>query len=714
MADTKNDNTVSTTATPQPQVDLLGLLNSRRHISEKFGKKWVDNVKKWNKDYKIETILENKIEGLDNQMQIPYIFSTVESGLPSMFETMPDIVMKQRGKLDRDFTDFTAKVWNYVKDITDIEVKIEEAGINFLITGLAGAKYGWILETKEVNDTQQQPILLPDGSQAVHPETQEPLTQEVNNKVIMPIKDVPFIKILSFKELLFSPESKFTIDDEENLIPYIVIPSVRDKEVIEAEFGVTLTDEDLETLDLKEISSDLSADNEKDYVESDLKRAKQYEYYGILPKDMIPDTLQEAWSPTKVYYACFLSKKVIKQPEEIGKKPIVLQMNYGIPTEFFPFGEPKVIRELEQDVSLGRSRIADVRDKQGTKIALPQGTEVDENALKRSKDFVIMRFVGGQPPQYIVPPPISDSILVALQQSREDIQMASAQLDISRGGGSNTQIDTATGQKMFAEATDKRIGRKRQKLARFIKALAKNILILCAMNWDIEAFVNITDVSADEINQNQYIQKLQNLGREYDIEIDVESMNSNKQMMAAQSIALYREVKDDPLIVREEVLKFAMKAGFNVPDADRFIKTPDQIAKESQGQTPKSNVSISVKADAGTPQGDAILQKEGLLDQAASSSPDSVLSALEFLVQNQLMTEQEATQLAAGLSKVMSPQTPPAGGDVSQGQDQGGRPATGNPVDIVAKSMPGTDQTQIQAQNAAAPQQMGVPKQQNG
>ena len=709
MADTKPNATPATQ--PQPEVDLITLLNSRRKIAEKFGKKWVDNVKKWNKDYKIETLLENKIEGLDNQMQIPYIFSTVESGLPAMFETMPDIVMKQRGKLDRDFTDFTAKVWNYIKDITDIEVKIEEAGINFLVTGLAGAKYGWIFETQEVNDTQQVQITNPDGSPALHPETQQPLTQEVNNKVNMPIKDIPFIKILSYKEIHFSPESKFTIDDEENLIPYLVITAIRGKEEIEADFDVKLEDSDLESLDLKEISSDLSPDNDKDFVSSDLKRGKQHEYYGILPKNLVPKELQDAWSPTKVYYAVFLSGKVIKQPEEIGKKPVILQMNYGLPTEFFPFGEPKVIRELEQDVSLGRSRIADVRDKQGTKIAIPQGTEVDEQALKRSKDFVIMRFVGGQPPQYIVPPPISDSILVALQQSREDIQMASAQLDIARGGGSNTQIDTATGQKMFADATDKRIGRKRQKLARFIKAFAKNILILCAMNWDIEAFVNITDVDQAEIEKNQYIEKLKNLGREYDIEIDVESMNSNKQMMAAQSIALYREVKDDPLIVREEVLKFAMKAGFNVPDADRFIKTPDMLAKEAKGSTPKANVSISVKADAGTPAGDAILQQEGLMPQAASTNSDSVLSALEFLVQNQLMGEQEATQIAANLNKVMTPQTPPAGGDIIQGQDQGGRPATGNPVDIVAKSMPGTDQTQIQAQTQAAPQQMGVPKQ---
>lgn len=696
-------------ADSNPTKDLLALFNSRLSLSEKFSKKWKDNVKKWLKDYNIETLLESRFEGLDNQMQIPYIFSTIESGLPSIFETIPKLIMSQRGKKDREFTTFTNNVWEYLQGKIKLEEVIEEAGFNFLVTGHGDIKYGWTLETQDVEETQDQPLLNSDGSPVLDKQEQ-PVTQPLITKTKVPVKDLPFIKSYDYKHMEFSPESKFVLDDEENLIPYKFYKTSMTPEQIKEKYNKTPKTKTY--LDLKEIDSQLTEDDGKDFVKTDLERTDVWEYYGTLPQT---ESLDNNWRSSKVYYSVFIKDAILKKPEELSKKPSLELGNYGSTTSFWRFGEPKVLRELEQDISLGRSRIADIRDKQGTKIAIPEGTEVDEAALKRAKDFVVMRFIGSTPPQYITPPPLPETILVALQQSRDDLQMASATLDISRGGDSNT-VSTATGQKIFSNATEKRINRKKKKIGNLIKAIAKNLLILCAYNWDAEVFGKITDID-DPTALNQYIEQLKQLGEEFDIDIDLESINDNSETEAASAIALYREMKDDPIIKREEVVRYAIIRGFNIKDSDRFIKTQQEIQAEAANTpTPKTNVSVSVKADAGTPQGDEILVAEGLIkaqSQANSTNPDNILKSLEYLVTNQLITEQEASQIASKLAQVQpqQPNTANPTGQLDQTASDGevGRPSTASPTDVVKNSMVGSDNTQIAAQNASG-KQTGVAK----
>lgn len=643
----------------QSAEELLALLKTRNRLAERFGKPYTDNVTKWEKDYNISTIKDAKFENLDNQIQIPYIFSTVEGGLANLFDQFPGIVMKQRGKEDREFTDFAEQVWDYLKDKLALEEQTEDAVVYFLNNGQATTRYGWEPGWVEVD----MPVM--------NPATGEPMVDEVGNpvteKATVAIKNLPYVCVHEPKTIHFSPESHFVLDDEKNEIPYATWHQLLTADQVESYYSITPNDSELEAVKLDNMDEKvLGKETQVEQAESteELKRVKVINYVGILPKKILPESLKETYHADKVYYCAFTKERMYRQPEEITKKPLLNLGNYGLPSKFWRFGEAKVLRELEQDVSLGRSRIMDLRDRQGVKIAIPQGTEFDEVSFKRSRDYTFLRFIGNNPPAYLNPPTLPESIMVALQQSRDDIQMASAQMDISRAGDQNT-VDTATGQKIFASETNKRNGKKRKKVARYLKALAKNLLILCGQNWDVEMFAKITDIPVETIKQNQWVEKLAELGEDYDVEIDIDSMGDTKETDAANALAMYREMKDSPYINQEELIKLTLKVGFKQKDSDRLL----------------SNY----------------------------VSPDTIIKVIQSLLEQGIIMPEDAQVIAEKLDAAMMQQAAPGQQPMGAGNGEG-RPAVASPTEIMKNKMPGSDSTQMTAQRSAAFKQTGVPK----
>jgi hypothetical protein len=636
--------------------DLLALFNSRRTLSKSFGKKYKKEVEKALDDYNIESFDKKFLPDLHNKLQIPYIFSTVESSLPSLFDQFPPVYMAQGGKMDKEFSEFSQLVWEYIVRLTNLNWTIEETGFTFLLGGLGTTLVDWETDTETVEEELQIPLLNEDGTPVVDENGMpqiETVTQE--NEVI--VKDQPVIKYLPYDEVYFSPESKFVVDDEDNKsIPYVIYKVSMDVDVASYIFNTEIEPTD-EEIDLDKVDAHLDADIDKLNIDKDdIKRVSVYFYQGQLPKDKVED-----WRPYRAYKAAFTTKQILEAPTQIEKKGIINIGNYGSPEEFYKFGEARVLRELEEDVSMGRSVIADYRDKLSTKVAVPHTTEFDEESFRSPKEFTIVKFIGDRYPQYITPPPIPETVLTSLGMSRDDIQMASAQLDISRGG-TQSVVDTATGQKIFAQAQQKRIERKKGKLGEYIKAIAKNVLIMASQKWDVETFAQITDTNPEEIMQKGFIEKLSNIGTEYDLVIEIDDVVNNKEARAAQAIAMYREMKDVQMINQDELIRFVMKVGFNQKDTERFLSN--------------------------------------------QMSPEMLMSALQNMAQMGVMDPQMAQQHAMQLQMALQGGSPGGGGQV-------GRPSTANPVDVVNNSMAGSDTTQITAQNENVDKLMGARGPQN-
>jgi hypothetical protein len=614
--------------------ELHLLANNRLSISRKFAKEYQKQVKKWLDDYNIDSLDELRDADTNNLMQIPYIFATIESQLPSVFENTPELLFKKRGRKDKDFTDFANSVWHYLQDKLHIKEKIENAGFNFLALGQSSSRWGWRLETEEVEEEVEEPLF--DGGEQIG-------TQPIIRKIEVPIVNEPYLKIHQHNRIYFSPESYFTVFDEENEIPYIITEELMTPDQVEEVYGVKVEESSyLDTADFNDEAKDMS-DEEK----GDLQRINVYEYFGVLPKDKAKDS---KWRSSKVYQFAFCQSKMLEKPKPIQNKPIALLGNYGTFNKFFRFGEPKVMRELEQDISVGRSTIADYRDKIATKIAIESTTEVDEFNLRSPKKLAIVRYTGNNPPTYMKPPSIPDAVIEALNMSKADAQMVSAQMDISRGS-TQSIVDTATGQKIFESANERRINRKRQKIGDFIKINGINLLKLCGENWDEEKFSQITDIPLEEIVEKQFIQKLATIDDLYNVEIDIADVVSNKAATSAQAIALYRETKNDPLVNRREVLRNALEIGFEERDYERYLN-------------------------------DVV-------------TPEDSMRVINHLVEMQMIPPEIAQQM---MMTIMAQE---------QQKNQGGRPATNDPVSVMQNSMPGADSNQIEAQTEAAPQQMG-------
>jgi hypothetical protein len=615
--------------------DLLEILNSRLTLSRKWAEDYRKDVKDSLESYEIKSFDKLDYPDLHNRLQIPYIFSTIETGIPSMFENVPSIHIEMGGKRDKEFTDFVQPVWDYIQRLTNLDLEIEDVGFTSMLTGLGTLNYGWETETSTVKETVPTPMMDEFG-QPIMDERGQPQIQEIEKEREVIIKDQPFVKYLKYNRVYFSPESMFTIDDESNVkIPYVIIEEVLPKDSVEYYYNKKV--EESELVDIDEIDKDL---DEKDLdrqgiQESDLERVRIYHYYGLLPKKGLSD-----WRPTNVYHAVFTKKDILVKPEITTKKPVLALGNYGSPDRFWRFGDAKVLSELEKDISLGRSIMSDYRDRLATKVAVPYDTEFDEDSFRSPKSFTLVKFIGDKYPQYITPPPVPEVVMNAMNMTREDIQMASAQLDISRGGTSST-IDTATGQKIFAAVHERRIERKRRKMGYLIKSLAKNLLVLAGEKWGIEVFARITDLDPQLIQERGFIEKLADIGTEYDVVIEVEDVINNKEARSAQAIALWREMKEHPLVNQEELIRFVIRVGFNQKDVDRFV-----------------NMVLT---------------------------PEMLLKAIEELVKVGLLPPEQATMIAETLASL------------NEGGQMGpvGRPQVAPTGEVIQNAMPGTDSTQI-------------------
>lgn len=545
-------------------MSLLSLIKSRHELAKKFTKDFQSEVKQNLKDYKAEDSWLNSFADNNKlyvnvtkryEIIIPMIFTTHEGMLSSMFDRIPDLIIDQGGKDDEQKATNIRAAYEYLQQKLDLESFMNTSAWWYLLTGFVSAHAGYVQKTSEVPATDEmgEVILGEDG---------EPMMVTVYED------DDPEVYVDDPQHVFWSPESKYSIQADK--VPFYTREKLMTVEDVFRTYGAVV-EPDSSIKDFKK-----GDDNKTDIIEEDLERVKVILYYGNIPGKYEPDLEEKGleYDPDGWYYVVSTRSQVLhaeRTPDDMRTCSVLKW--YGVPTEFFGFGIAKLLRPFQKEKSLRRTqqaRYADIASFPKLLVKNDGDTDIDEIAYSDPRELPVLLYDGDTRPEYLVPPDLSNVLTIGEQKADEDAQKASGMLDMSNPQSST--VDTATGQVIFAEASEKRIRYAKANFMRFYRDVVIKLLKLCQLYWSEDKLITITDEHGDNIEITLTKDSLAEIDFDTDIRIDPDSLTINKDVLRAQAIELYNMVKDDPIVERQEVFKDVIRDGFGKRNPDKYIK----------------------------------------------------------------------------------------------------------------------------------------------
>lgn len=569
-------------------MELLELLKYRYEIAKSWTKKeYHDEVQKALDTYECNRSDEEVFALLLNpnkryEFTIPYVFATHESMLSSMFDRIPALVIKKRGKFDDDKKNKIESAYEYLTDKLDLESFMTEAAWWFILTGFVSAHGSFKSEIEEV------PMTGDFGEPMLDEMTGEPLTMANY------VSDDPEIKVGVPFEEFYSPESKFSNDATK--VPFYIREEMMTVDEVKRVYGKDV-----------EADTEIKVESKRE-ARDDIKRVNVKFYYGQLSKDQAEEKDSkgnlyiEGWSEGKDVFVVYTNKEIL-YGEVVGKKNCRLGKWHGRPDKFFGFGIGKTLREVQIEMSIRRGqqiRYADIAA--FPKIAADVTSEFDMKAIQDPREMPVLLY-RDKAPEYLTAPDLSNTLIITEEKAREDAQFISGMLDLSKGAQDSQVVKTATGQSIFAEAAEKRIKQMKRQFGRFYREVVIMILELARDNWQEEKIASITDDSGVTVDLSITPEDLKDIDFDLDLDIDMESVSVNKEVLRAQAIELYNVMKDDPNINRAEVAQKVLRDGFNESDPKKYIlqndpnnpmggQLPMEGAPSPQGTVPMSNAGV--------------------------------------------------------------------------------------------------------------------------
>ena len=540
---------------------LLQLLNSRTERAEKFtSDEFIQQVKRDVEAYEAKMPGINEILGKSgsNRLQsalnyrydyvIPMVFTNTEAAKASLFERLPDLIIKGRGKDDDVKAMKINAVYEYLKDKLDLDTFAWTAAHWFILSGFTSATIGYKTET------HQEKVYDEMTGEAMLDEMGEEVSQDAYDY------DDPTIEVDNPMKTWFAPSSKFDVDAHN--VDYKVWWDTLDPKYIKKEYG--------EEID-GNYEEEYSDSKDDDKVKGDSKKCKTYFYCGNLPEEVKDDV--ENYDEDSEYYVIFTTNKIL-YTEKKKRKTYKLCRWYANPNDFFGYGFGKIGAPFQKEKSTRvgqRIRLADVAAYPKYAVKNDGKNKIKPDQLKDPRENIILEYETDAP-TILQPGNLSGVVTEAEQAAESDAQAAFGLLDISSGAQESSTVDTATGQTIFAEASQRRIKQAKRIFMKFYRACLIELFKQCQDNWDSEKIITLTDEDGNSEDIAVTRDDLKDIDFDKDVIIDAESVSVNKDVVREQMIALYDKVKDDPLIERKTIFKDMIRKGFEVSNPDRYIK----------------------------------------------------------------------------------------------------------------------------------------------
>lgn len=556
--------------------DRLSLLKSRLKVAKAWAKKPHDAMKKWLSEYEIDNL--DDTEEIRDKVRIGYIFRKTESELPAIFDNQPDLYIKGRNPRLRELEGLFGSLYDYLWDIQSLEEKIEHAGLYFILLGMAFVSSPWVTKTKKIKETVEQPVVDELG-QPLLDELGQPVLQPVEQEFDVPIVDNPDAEVNDLFKIFFSPETKFnTVLDYEHC-PYYFKEKVMTKEEVKARFDKDV--EANEKLHTGESEIDTEIDSEMKEHKDDFQRVTVYEYYGVLPENMVEGIdANEEWRYDKDYHIYFtMNEELDAEESQYDVKPCFVLGNYGTLNKFWKFGDAKHLMPLVQELEQYRSQIlTHTRKMANPKPLIDMQSEVDEAVFRDPRVGKPVKYSGVKP-EYLSPAPLGREVQVGVDMARTDLEKTAPSFDLASSGG-QSQVKTPRGIQVFSEASDRAVRRKRKKIARFIRHLIVFQLGQIATNWTPEDAKKIEIDGEEEEITTEVLQVLGDPNVLNQLDIEIESLSVNRVQMKQESLELFDLAAQHPeLFNLTEMAKDLIENGYNKRDADRYLISEEQKAQ---------------------------------------------------------------------------------------------------------------------------------------
>lgn len=551
-------------------MNLLSLLKSRLELSQKFTKDFQDQVKKDLTNYEADRPDIVDITSLDmpDASIIRYFFPVAviqqyhEGMMASTFQRVPDLIIRARGKLDAEKQLKVKAAYEYLQDKLHLEQFLLDSAWWFYLCGFVSSNSEYKSEYREV------PVIDEFG-EIMLDEAGKPVTRTEY------LYDDPIIEVNDPDKIYFSPESKFSVEGDK--IPYYLKMVKMTKEEVKRTFNKDVDPDS--RVDIEDIGGD-------ETTKKDLDRVCVYLYYGDIPESNKGEVM--GWDFKSKYYIAFTEKSTLYK-EKISDISCRVGKWKGSPSKFFGHGLGKILADVQREKSIRRGQMVRWGDVASfPKIAVKNdGGDIDIKALADPRENVVLLYTQ-EPPQYLTPPPITDTLIKLDQSADLQAQQASGMLDLSSGTQTTNTVETATGQTIFADAAEKRVNLAKKLVMSFYKSNVIRILKLCQANWNEDKLVSITDEEgkSTQISVGRY--DLQDIDFDTDIDIDIDSTTVNKDVLRQQSIAMYDKTKDDPIVDRKKVFSEMMSKGFEVPNPEYYVKesniAPGMMLTSEDGQ----------------------------------------------------------------------------------------------------------------------------------
>lgn len=479
---------------------------------------------------------------------IPIVFNNVESYKASFSDNLPEIMLSGRGKKDENKAQMVEAVYEYIKQKCHLEEFIEDAAELFFNEGFVASYVSFNLSCEEV------PVLDEFGKPMIDEKTNEKVCRQ------MVTDDDPVIELIDNTKCYYHPASKFSNKGDE--VPMFFWKKYLSVQEVRKTYGI-----------------ECEADTNIDLEEKDDNKKKKETVEVIFMVGYLDDSyenLVENYDPQAIYIVVRTKDKLLAVEKE-RSNGLSLGKLFGRKFDFFGYGLGKRLAPNQFEASLRRQqslRLADVAAYQKWLIKNDGTNDLDFDKLSDPRALPFLQYTS-EPPRLSEQPSINQVVSDSENKARQEAQETSGVLDLSAGSQQST-VKTATGQAMFLDASGRIVRQRKKRLSLFYVETVKKALKKCQENWQTDKIVTITDETGNELEVTLNKESLADIDFDQDIIFELETPNTNKDILRAQAIEFYEKLSPSPIANQKEMIKFVMEKGFNQKNPDRFLKEDNQ------------------------------------------------------------------------------------------------------------------------------------------